>query len=162
MHLLEQQTQNQEVYVREAKLRYEQTRSFRHDIKNHLLILHQLIKDGKSNEANEYLENMEVVSDALSFSAQTGNDAVDALLNSKFSVAAHKEISIHCSIHIPKQSYIADMDWCIVLSNALDNAISASEAVSEQDRWIHLFGIQKEICIYSILKTVAAKIPKYR
>lgn len=33
MHLLEQQTQNQEVYVREAKLRYEQTRSFRHDIK---------------------------------------------------------------------------------------------------------------------------------
>lgn len=143
IHLLEQQTQNQEVYVREAKLRYEQTRSFRHDIKNHLLVLHQFIKEGKSMEANEYLENMEAVSDALSFQLQTGNVAADALLNSKLSVAAQKGIPIHCSIHIPDQSFIEDMDWCIVLSNALDNAINASETIAGQVRWIHLSGIQK-------------------
>ena len=143
IRLLEQQTQNQEVYVREAKLRYEQTRSFRHDIKNHLLVLHQLIKDGRSNEASEYLENMEVVSDALSFQVQTGNVAVDTLLSSKLGVAAQKGIHIHCSILIPKQSFISDMDWCIVLSNALDNAINASETIARQDRWIHLSGIQK-------------------
>ena len=143
IHLLEQQTQNQEVYVREAKLRYEQTRSFRHDIKNHFLVLHQLINEGKSKEANEYLKNMEAVSDALSFQVQTGNIAADALLNSKLSVTAQKEIPIHCSIHIPEQSFIADMDWCIVLSNALDNAINASEAIAGQDRWIHLSGTQK-------------------
>ena len=143
IHLLEQQTQNQEVYVREAKLRYEQTRSFRHDIKNHLLVLHQFINEGKSKEANEYLENMEAVSNALSFQVQTGNVAADALLNSKLSIAAQKGIPIHCSIHIPDQSFIADLDWCIVLSNALDNAINASDAIAGQDRWIHLSGIQK-------------------
>ena len=143
IHLLEQQTQNQEVYVREAKLRYEQTRSFRHDLKNHLLVLHQLIKDGRSNEANEYLKNMEVVSDALSFQIQTGNVAVDALLGSKLGVATQKGIHIQCTVLIPEQSYIADMDWCIVLSNALDNAIHASEAIARQDRWIHLSGIRK-------------------
>lgn len=143
IQLLRQQTQNQEVYVREAKSRYEQTRSFRHDIKNHLLVLHQLIIDGKSNEASEYLGNVEVVSEALSFQVQTGNAAADALLSSKLSVAAQQKIPIHCSIFIPKRSLIADMDWCIVLSNALDNAINASEAIDEQDRWIHLSGTQK-------------------
>jgi sensor histidine kinase YesM len=143
IRLLRQQTQNQEVYVREAKSRYEQTRSFRHDIKNHLLILHQLIKDGKSNEASEYLGNMETVSDALSFQVHTGNAAADALLSSKLGVASQQEIHVHCAISIPKQSLIADMDWCIVLSNALDNAINASAAIDRQDRWIHLSGIQK-------------------
>ena len=143
IHLLEQQTQNQEVYAREAKLRYEQTRSFRHDIKNHLLVLHQFINEGKSKEANEYLENIKVVSDALSFQVQTGNVTADALLDSKLSIAAQKGIPIHCSIRIPNQSFIADMDWCIVLSNALDNAINASDAIAEQERWIHLSGMQK-------------------
>ncbi|WP_027400545.1 sensor histidine kinase [Anaerovorax odorimutans] len=140
---LEQQTQNQEVYVKEAKLRYEQTRSFRHDIKNHLLILHKLIKEGKTNKAREYLKHMEVMSDSMSFQVQTGNIAVDALLSSKLGVAAQKGIHIHCSILIPAQSFMADIDWCIILSNALDNAINASETIAEQDRWIHLSGMQK-------------------
>ena len=83
IRILEQQTQTQEVYVREARLRYEQTRSFRHDIKNHLLVVHRLLKEGKPNEANEYLEKLEEVSDALSFQVQTGNVTVDALLGSK-------------------------------------------------------------------------------
>ncbi|WP_029191999.1 sensor histidine kinase [Paenibacillus elgii] len=143
IHLLEQQTQNQEVYVREAKLRYEQTRSFRHDIKNHLLVLHQLIKGEKTNEADEYLRNMEAVSNSLSFQVQTGNVAVDALLSSKLDIATQKGIHTHCTILIPKQSFIADMDWCIILSNALDNAISASEDIARQDRWIHLSGKYK-------------------
>ncbi|WP_018751302.1 sensor histidine kinase [Paenibacillus sanguinis] len=143
IRLLEQQTQNQEVYVREAKLRYEQTRSFRHDIKNHLLVLHQLIKGEKTNEAEEYLRNMEVVSNSLSFQVQTRNGAVDALLSSKLDIATQKGIPTHCTIRIPQPSSIADMDWCIVLSNALDNAISASEDVASQDRWIYLSGKQK-------------------
>ncbi len=71
------------------------------------------------------------------------NVTADALLDSKLSIAAQKGIPIHRSIRIPNQSFIADMDWCIVLSNALDNAINASDAIAEQERWIHLSGMQK-------------------
>lgn len=162
IHLLEQQTQNQEVYVREAKLRYEQTRSFRHDIKNHLLVLHQFIKEGKSKEANEYLENMEAVSNALSFQVQTGNVTADALLNSKLSIAAQKGISIHCSIHIPDQSFIADMDWCIVLSMLLImQSMPVTLSLGRTDGFIYP-AYRKETCICSILKTAVGKIPKCR
>jgi sensor histidine kinase YesM len=143
IHLLEQLTKNQEAYGREAQSRYEQTCSFRHDIKNHLLVLHQLLKEGKSNEANEYLRNLEVVSDALSFQVKTGNTTVDALLSSKLAVAAQIGIHLQYSVLIPKLSYVSDMDWCIILSNVLDNAISACEDVSDQDRFICLSGRQK-------------------
>ncbi|MEA4919911.1 MAG: GHKL domain-containing protein [Clostridiaceae bacterium] len=141
--LLEQQTQNQEVYVKESSLRYEQTRSFRHDIKNHFLVLRQLLKENQPSAAQEYLEKLENVSDTLSFPIQTGNVTVDALLGSKLAIAAGKEIHVDCSVHIPKQSGVNDMDWCIVLSNALDNAIVANEEVCEQDRGIRLSGSQK-------------------
>lgn len=106
-------------------------------------MLHKLLKEGKQNEATEYLKNMEIVSDGLSFQVQTGNVAVDALLSSKLCVAAQKEIQISCSVIVPKQSFIADMDWCVVLSNALDNAINESGEIAKENRWIHISGIQK-------------------
>ena len=143
IRLLEQQAQNQEVYVKEAKLRYEQTRSFRHDLKNLLLVLQRLIKDGRINEADEYLRNMEAVANSLSFQVQTGNFAVDALVNSKLDIAAQKGIQTQCTIRLPQKSVIADMDWCIIFSNALDNAINANEDILIEDRWIHISSIYK-------------------
>lgn len=143
IQLLKQQAQTQEVYVKEATSRYEQTRSFRHDLKNHLLVLRQLLKEGKPNEANEYLAKLEEVSDSLSFQVKTGNVTVDALISSKLALATQKGINIDCSVCIPGQSSMSDMDWCIILSNALDNAISASECIPVQDRMIHLSGMQK-------------------
>lgn len=143
IQLLEQQTQNQDIYVREASLRYEQTRSFRHDIKNHLLVLRQLLTEDKPNAAKEYLAKLEGMSDTLSFPIQTGNITVDALLGSKLAIAAGKGIHIDCLVHIPKQSGVSNMDWCIVLSNALDNAISANDGIYEQDKMIRLSGRQK-------------------
>ncbi len=143
IQLLAGQTHNQEVYIKEAKERYEQTRSFRHDIKNHLLIVRQLLLAKNPNAAQEYLEKLEEMSDALSFPIQTGNDKVDALLGSKLAVAAGKGIKIDCTLHIPKKSGVNDTDWCIVLSNAIDNAINASDHVCEQEREIHISSGQK-------------------
>lgn len=166
IQLLKQQMQVQEVYIREATSRYEQTRSFRHDLKNHLLILHQLLKVDKPNKADEYLGKLEVISDDLSFPVKTGNTTVDALLGSKLAIAAQKNVEVDCSLRIPEQSGISDLDWCIILSNALDNAINASECVPAQDRCIQLSGTQKgnvfllhiENCCQENTKTLSAGI----
>ncbi len=141
--LLEQQTQNQEIYVREAKSRYEQTLSFRHDIKNHLLVLRQLLREDKPADAHDYLANLEQMSGSLSFPVNTGNTVVDALLGSKLAVAAGQGIEVDCSVAIPRTSTVKDIDWCIILSNALDNAITASEAVVPKSRYIGISGKQK-------------------
>lgn len=143
VQLLERQTAEQEIYMQEAVLRDRQTRAFRHDIKNHLTVLSELLKAGQTDRAYEYLSNLEQAAAELSCSVRTGNPAVDALLGSKFSMAEQEGIRIQCELAIPEQSPMKDMDWCILLSNAVDNAIKACKEVPQEDRLIHITSREK-------------------
>ena len=50
---LTQAAHEQKVYIAEAQARYEQTKSFRHDIKNHLSVLDGLLRGGKPEEGRK-------------------------------------------------------------------------------------------------------------
>ena len=123
---LTQAAHEQKVYIAEAQARYEQTKSFRHDIKNHLSVLDGLLRSGKLEEGREYLKKLEAVSEALSFPYQTGNPVVDILLGEKLGLA--KEIAAEVSLVLPKSCGIDDFDLCVLFANALDNAIAACRA----------------------------------
>ncbi len=123
---LTQAAHTQKVYIAEAQARYEQTRSFRHDIKNHLSVLDGLLRSGKLEEGREYLKKLEAVSESLSFPYQTGNPVVDILLGEKLGLA--KEIGSEVSLVLPKPCGIDDFDLCVLFANALDNAIAACRA----------------------------------
>ncbi|MCI9331334.1 MAG: GHKL domain-containing protein [Oscillibacter sp.] len=120
---LTQAAQAQKIYIAEAQARYEQTKSFRHDIKNHLSVLGGLLRGGKLEEGREYLKKLETVSESLSFPYQTGNPVVDILLGEKLGLA--KEIAAEVSLVLPKPCGIDDFDLCVIFANALDNAITA-------------------------------------
>ena len=123
---LTQAAHTQKVYITEAQARYEQTKSFRHDIKNHLSVLDGLLRSGKLEEGREYLKGLEAVSESLSFPYQTGNPVVDILLGEKLGLA--KEIAAEVSLVLPKPCGIDDFDLCVLFANALDNAIAACRA----------------------------------
>ena len=123
---LTQAAHEQKVYIAEAQARYEQTKFFRHDIKNHLSVLDGLLRSGKLEEGREYLKKLEAVSEALSFPYQTGNPVVDILLGEKLGLA--KEIEAEVSLVLPKPCGIDDFDLCVLFANALDNAIAACRA----------------------------------
>ena len=123
---LAQAAHTQKVYIAEAQARYEQTKSFRHDVKNHLSVLDGLLRSGKLEEGREYLKKLETVSESLSFPYQTGNPVVDILLGEKLGLA--KEIAAEVSLVLPKPCGIDDFDLCVLFANALDNAIAACRA----------------------------------
>ena len=125
---LAQAAQAQKVYISEAQIRYEQTKAFRHDIRNHLTILSGLLNSGKSKEAKDYLQKLEITSASLSFSYQTGNPVVDILLSEKMGLAQAKEIAVEISLVLPTPCMIDDLDLCIIFANALDNAVSACQS----------------------------------
>ena len=150
VQLLEQQAAEQEVYIQEVVLRDRQTRAFRHDIRNHLTVLAELLKAGQTDQACGYLFSLEQAAMELSFTVRTGNAAVDALLGSKCSLAEQKGIQIQCELMVPEHSPIKDTDWCILLSNALDNAIKACEMITEEDRYIHI-GSRKKGNFYLLI-----------
>lgn len=143
IRLLEQQERAQEVYMQEALSRYRQTRSFRHDIKNHLTVLAGLLKNGQTEQAQGYLENLDQICGSLSYPVQTGNAAVDALLGSKSSAARQQGFSFICDLKLPSQTGILDIDWCIVLANAIDNAVAAGRRLPPDKRYIHIGGKKK-------------------
>lgn len=125
IQLLEMQAREQEIYVKEAGIRYEQTASFRHDIKNHFLVLRELLTNGAIKKAVSYLSNLEESASSLSCPVHTKNAAVDALLGSKLMIAEQNGIHTETDIAIPSPCIIRDIDWCILLANAVDNAIEA-------------------------------------
>ena len=74
----------------------------------------------------------------LSSQVHTGNGAVDALLGSKLSMAEQQRIDVRCELMIPDLSRIGDVDWCVLLSNALDNAAEACRKLEPDQRIISL------------------------
>ena len=137
---LTQAAHEQKVYIAEAQARYEQTKSFRHDIKNHLSVLDGLLRSGKLEEGREYLKKLEAVSEALSFPYQTGNPVVDILLGEKLGLA--KEITAEVSLVLPRPCGIDDFDLCVLFANALDNAIAACRS-AQGERSIRISGKQQ-------------------
>ena len=137
---LTQAAHAQKVYITEAQLRYDQTKSFRHDIKNHLSVLDGLLKGEKLDEGRAYLKKLEAVSESLSFPFQTGHPVVDILLGEKLGLA--REITAEVSLILPKPCGIDDFDLCVLFANALDNAISACRS-NHGEKFIRISGKQQ-------------------
>ena len=123
--LLEQQEHSLNQYVEEAKTRYDETKSFRHDIRNHIAVVKKLLQSGKLEEAVTYMEDLDDMAEKMSFPCNTNNPVVDILVGNKLGIAKSTGIDMDCSLLLPYPCGIRDIDICIVLSNALDNAIHA-------------------------------------
>ena len=134
---LTQAARAQRMYIAEAQTRYERTRAFRHDVKNHLSLLDGLLSAGRLEEGRSYLKKLEAASEALSFPCRTGSPVVDTLLGEKLGLAP--EIAAEVSLLLPSPCGIDDFDLCVIFANALDNAIAACQSC-EGERAIRISG----------------------
>ena len=139
--LLEQEEHSLNQYVEEAKTRYDETKSFRHDIRNHIAVMKNLLQSGKLAEAVSYMEDMDDMAEKMSFPCSTNNPVVDILVGNKLGIAKSMGIDADCSLLLPYPCDIKDIDTCIVLSNALDNAIQAVKSLDAGiEKYIRVFG----------------------
>lgn len=116
--------QNQLDIVRDSAERMDM---LRHDLKNHLLALNVLIKNGAQQNAIEYIEKMTGQQEETGLFENTGNLVIDSILNYKKGIALRKGISFETQIEIPDHFGFADFDMAILLGNLLDNALTAAE-----------------------------------
>lgn len=125
MASLTQQLHAQKTYTEEARMRYEKTCAFRHDVQNHLSVLDGLLKAGSVSRARLYLEKLHAAAGDLSFPWKTGSPVVDILLEEKLSLARSRGIKAEAELTLPQEGYIDELDLCVIFSNALDNSIQA-------------------------------------
>ena len=131
----QQQQEYRIQYADTVEKQYEETRRIRHDMKQNIAALYALHKDGKYDEAQEYLKKYETSLNNIDALIDVGNDALNAILNYKMSIARENNIEIICSCS-KGISGIDELDLCALLGNMLDNAIEASEKCPLNNRMI--------------------------
>lgn len=110
-----------------------------HDVKHHLLILREYVKEGNLEGIETYLDEIEDEYMYVPRKVWTGNGFLDFILNQKKSRAESKGITFDIdSETIPVWS-LTDSEISVVFGNLLDNAIEASEKVDGADKSIHIF-----------------------
>lgn len=126
---------NQVLHYRELNKHQNELRIFRHDIKNRLLSLMALVKDGKSDKALQIMErNLNWLEEMNSNIINSGNPVIDAIIQAKLHVAKDNGISFQISTKLAEEIKMDELELGIVLGNALDNAIEAVEKSSEKGK----------------------------
>lgn len=141
LSLLEQEEHSLNRYVEEAKVHYENTKAFRHDVKNHIVVVKGLLQKDKIKQALSYIGDMESITEKLSFPCSTNNPVVDILVGNKLSIAKEIGINVSCCLLLPTICFVRDIDFCIILSNALDNAVQACKCMKDDtEKYIDVTG----------------------
>lgn len=145
--------------VRQEKTNLE-LKQFRHDVKNHMGALNQMLAASDADKAIAYLSAMNDFTDTSRIFSSTGNVALDSIINYKLSEAEKNDIS--CTLHaaIPEHLNVDDKDIIIILGNLLDNAMEACMKL-EKNRYIHMqLGYNCGILMISVRNSYNGSIKK--
>jgi hypothetical protein len=106
----------------------EDTRRFRHDISNHLLVVYTKIKEEKREDACHYIEELqETLHKIRKKNYDVGNDLINAILNYYFD----EEESIKVYGYINRPLFIEETDLCILFSNLMKNVSQYADRSKE-------------------------------
>lgn len=138
--------------VAEVQNIYLTMRSWRHDYHNHLQKLKAHIMMDQIKEANQYLNELEIDLDKVNQLVESGNVNLDAILNSKLSLANKNNIEINYKAQVPKKLAISDIDLCVLIGNLIDNAVEACQKITDKcPRFIRVYiGIFKQQLYISV------------
>lgn len=64
---------------------------------------------------------------------------VDAIINSKLSIANKSNIKLNVKVDVLPELPIGDVDLCVIIGNILDNAIESCRKIPEENRFIRLY-----------------------
>lgn len=118
---------------------YQTMRGWRHDYHNHLQALKARLAMGQVEQARAYLDALETDLSDIRQISETGNLALDAILNSKLSLVRQQGTLLSFKAEVPASLTVSDIDLCVLLGNLIDNAVEACEPLPTQERFIRLY-----------------------
>ncbi|MSS62723.1 ATP-binding protein [Velocimicrobium porci] len=142
----------------ETMLRF---RAIRHDMKNHFIYMHELLEQKKYNRLQNYIERIMQMDEYFKYEiCKSGNILIDSLINYKYEIAQKNEIPFELQIEVFNQLPFEDGDICIILGNALDNAMEAVyKVVNTEERFIKISILfRKNVLMLSIRNSYNGEI----
>ena len=145
----------------EIRAIYLDMRGWRHDYHNHLQVMKAELAAGQLAELSAYLDDLEADLDRVDTYVKSGNLMVDAILNSKLSLAERDGVSVTCKARVPDALTVDDVDLCVILGNLLDNAIEACAALPADGRWLRVYVAARGSQLYASIQNSAVEDPSF-
>jgi len=106
-----------------------------HDFQNQLAVIRGLAEnEAPGGELLDYINSLLVKDFSTSLFVKTGRSVVDVILNQKYAIAQAKEIDFQVRLDNLKSFALPDDALVVVLSNLIDNAITATEKVDIREQ----------------------------
>ena len=147
-HISAYQRELIETHYAEVENMYKQIRGWRHDYRNHIQTMKAYAAEGDLESISAYLDKLDIDLKTVDTVIKTGNKMVDAIVNSKISLAKSKNVPVKADAHIPVALTISEIDLCVIIGNLFDNAIEASLALPESERMIRVYMDMKNTQLY--------------
>lgn len=141
---------------------YREMRGWRHDYHNHIQTMKAYRKLGEGRKLDEYLKALDADLTSVDTLIKSGNVKVDAILNSKLSLAKERKINVSAKATVPSELSVSEIDLCVILGNLLDNAIEAALRLeNEAARQIRVYiDIKRDLLYISVTNTCGGGVRK--
>ncbi len=128
----------------------EQTAIYRHDIRHHMNYLNACILEGNLEQARSYIATVCEGIDNTRVLRYSENEPVNLILSSYAAKAAERNIHSEISVSTVDFGKFAVPDLCSLLSNALENAIGATEEIADSSKrciQLRMYSKNNKLCI---------------
>lgn len=103
----------------------EQARQYRHDLRHHMQYLAACLENGQYDQAQTYISGIFRELERQKLRRFCENETANLILSAFFGRAEKAGIRMEIQSVLPGKLPVLDQDLCVVLSNALENAIHA-------------------------------------
>ncbi len=127
----------QEQYARLAK-NIESTKLARHDLRHHLHAIAGFLHNQQYKELEDYVKSYENTLQDKQVLTVSNHPAVNSVASHYLLLAEEKGVEV--SFHLPLASavHVEDIDLCVLVGNAMENAMEACENVEPGQRFIRV------------------------
>lgn len=105
--------------------------TYRHDLRHHLQYISACIENGRAEAAQEYIHSVCAEIEASKVNVYCENEAANLILSAFATRAQNSGIDFRVHAAIPLVLPLPDSDLCVLLSNALENALHAGQRQRE-------------------------------
>jgi sensor histidine kinase regulating citrate/malate metabolism len=129
--LMKKQIAAQADYYNSLSAQINEVRAMRHDMRHFVGVMQRLSEGGRYGELDRFLSEYADKSETAALPVFCENAVANSILGFYSLKALEHDIAFRCACAFPKRLPVSDGDLCVLLGNALENALEACEKLAE-------------------------------
>ena len=125
-------------YIDQLKQSISQTAIHQHDLRHHLQLINSLALNNNTQAIQAYIQQLQMNIDSSAVKTFSNNETVNLILTAYDLKAQQAEISLAVKTNLSTVLPIPINDLCVLLSNALENAVRATKTVTTSKKEIRV------------------------